>query len=73
MSGSEATRWPERLWLVRHGQSAGNVARDAAHAAGLLRIPLDTRDVDVALSLLGEQQADALGRWFAERARKRPA
>ena len=27
-------RWPERLWLVRHGQSQGNVARDAAHEAG---------------------------------------
>ncbi|MBC9033869.1 histidine phosphatase family protein [Sphingomonas sp. JC676] len=66
MSGSEAARWPERLWLVRHGQSAGNVARDAAHAAGLERIPLDTRDVDVPLSVLGERQADALGRWFAE-------
>ena len=29
--------WPERLWLVRHGQSQGNVARDAAHEAGLQR------------------------------------
>ena len=27
--------WPERLWLVRHGQSQGNVARDAADEAGL--------------------------------------
>ena len=24
-------RWPSRLWLVRHGQSAGNVARDAVY------------------------------------------
>lgn len=60
-----APRWPLRLWLVRHGQSAGNVARDEAHAAGLERIPLALRDVDVPLSELGEQQADALGRWFA--------
>src|SRR5690606_11574322 len=22
--------WPDRLWIVRHGQSAGNVARDRA-------------------------------------------
>jgi broad specificity phosphatase PhoE len=50
---------------VRHGQSAGNVARDAAHAAGIHRIDLTGRDVDVPLSALGEQQADALGRWFA--------
>ncbi|MBU3079378.1 histidine phosphatase family protein [Sphingomonas quercus] len=63
MSG--ASRWPARLWLVRHGQSAGNVARDEAHAAGLERIPIAVRDVDVPLSRLGEQQADALGRWFA--------
>lgn len=66
MSGPEAPCWPARLWLVRHGQSASNVARDAAHAAGLERIPLEIRDVDVPLSMLGEQQADALGRWFAD-------
>jgi len=58
-------RWPEHLWIVRHGQSAGNVARDAAHAAGLDVIDIAERDVDVPLSPLGEQQATALGRWFA--------
>lgn len=58
-------RWPDRLWIVRHGESAGNVARDAAHAAGLVRIDIDERDVDVPLSPLGERQSDALGRWFA--------
>lgn len=58
-------RWPSVLWVVRHGQSAGNVARDAADAAGDLRIALDHRDVDVPLSALGEQQAQALGAWFA--------
>ena len=60
------THWPLRLWVVRHGQSAGNVARDAAHAEGMLRIDLDLRDVDVQLSDLGERQAQALGRWFAD-------
>jgi broad specificity phosphatase PhoE len=60
-----ASRWPKTLWLVRHGQSAGNVARDAAHAAGLDRIEIQSRDVDVPLSVLGEEQASALGRWFA--------
>ncbi|MGN6595247.1 histidine phosphatase family protein [Sphingopyxis terrae] len=58
-------RWPSFLWVVRHGQSAGNVARDAADAAGELRIALDHRDVDVPLSPLGEEQARALGAWFA--------
>lgn len=58
-------RWPARLWIVRHGQSAGNVARDAAHAAGLPVIDIALRDVDVPLSDLGYQQAEALGHWFA--------
>lgn len=58
-------RWPTTLWIVRHGQSAGNVARDAADAAGLGRIDIADRDMDVPLSDLGRQQATALGRWFA--------
>ena len=58
-------RWPDRLWIVRHGESAGNVARDAAQAARLPRIDIGHRDVDVPLSGLGATQADALGRWFA--------
>ena len=61
-----ASRWPSRLWLVRHGQSAGNVARDQADAAGAQRIGMTGRDVDVPLSPLGEEQARGLGRWFAE-------
>lgn len=59
--------WPSVLWVVRHGQSAGNVARDQAHAAGALRIALTSRDVDVPLSELGREQAHALGKWFAKR------
>jgi broad specificity phosphatase PhoE len=53
------------LWLVRHGQSQGNVARDAAEGAGAARIGIDIRDVDVPLSALGHRQAEAAGRWFA--------
>jgi broad specificity phosphatase PhoE len=58
-------RWPERLWIIRHGQSAGNVARDSADAAGLARIAINARDVDVPLSESGRTQSLALGRWFA--------
>jgi broad specificity phosphatase PhoE len=58
-------KWPQTLWIVRHGQSAGNVARDAAESARLHLIDIAERDVDVPLSTLGEQQADALGHWFA--------
>jgi len=60
-------RWPSRLIVVRHGESAGNVARDAAEAARLAVIDVLGRDVDVPLSSLGEEQARALGRWFAAR------
>ncbi|MGV3741469.1 MAG: histidine phosphatase family protein [Burkholderiaceae bacterium] len=59
-------KWPNRIWIVRHGQSAGNVARDMAEAAGLHLIDIATRDVDVPLSPLGERQSAALGQWFKD-------
>ncbi len=62
---SSEPSWPTRLLLIRHGESAGNVARDRAEAAGLPNIDIGGRDVDVPLSPLGERQARALGRWFA--------
>ena len=57
--------WPEKLWLVRHGQSQGNIARDKADQGGHLEIAIDVRDVDVPLSELGHRQAKATGDWFA--------
>ena len=59
-------QWPCTLWIVRHGQSAGNVARDAAEAAGLPIIDIAERDIDTPLSQLGRRQAGALGHWFGE-------
>ncbi len=59
-------KWPRTLWIVRHGQSAGNVARDAAEAAGHPVIDIAERDIDVPLSELGRRQARALGHWFGE-------
>jgi probable phosphoglycerate mutase len=56
--------WPDLLYIVRHGESAGNVARDAAIEAGEAMIDIDTRDIDVPLSQLGQRQAIAVGRWF---------
>ncbi len=57
-------KWPQQLWLARHGQSAGNVARDAAEAGSRLLIDIAGRDVDVALSPLGQRQAVAMSGWF---------
>ena len=59
------TDWPDRLWIVRHGQSAGNVARDRAELAAHHLIDLETRDADTPLSDLGREQSRALGEWFA--------
>ena len=59
-------KWTETLWLVRHGQSSGNVARDAAEASGHEVIEIADRDVDVPLSSLGEQQSDTLGLWVRQ-------
>src|SRR5690242_16413376 len=61
-------RWPSKLWLVQHGESAGNVAREAAHAAGSEDIEIDARDIDVPLSEFGHSQAAALAHWFASMA-----
>ena len=57
-------KWPTILYLVRHGESAGNVARDRAEATQQPMIDIASRDVDVPLSPLGERQAAALGSWF---------
>jgi broad specificity phosphatase PhoE len=56
--------WPQTLWIVRHGQSAGNVARDHAEENGLDVIDIAFRDIDVPLSQLGHEQSIALGEWF---------
>jgi broad specificity phosphatase PhoE len=53
------------LWLLRHGQSLGNVANDAARERELERLDLADRDMDVPLSELGMEQANAFGAWLA--------
>ncbi|MED5616414.1 hypothetical protein [Janthinobacterium sp. P210005] len=54
-------KWPQHIWIVRHGQSAGDVARDAAEEEKQLLIAIAERDVDTPLSQLGARQAQALG------------
>jgi broad specificity phosphatase PhoE len=63
---STTGRWPRELFLVRHGESAGNVARDRAESSGEEWIDIADRDMDVPLSDRGEEQAQALGRWLAD-------
>ncbi len=53
------------LWLVRHGESVGNVAASQAGAAGADLIQVGLRDADVALTPTGQAQAAALGTWLA--------
>jgi broad specificity phosphatase PhoE len=56
---------PAVLWLVRHGESMGNVADARAQETGAGRLELDIRDPDVPLSDTGRAQAEALGRHLA--------
>ncbi|MBO4207878.1 histidine phosphatase family protein [Micromonospora echinofusca] len=55
----------ERLWIVRHGESTGNLAASRAEAGGAELIDLTDRDADVPLSPTGREQAVATGRWLA--------
>lgn len=56
---------PAALWLLRHGQSQGNVIRDAARGKGVDVLDIADRDMDVPLSELGQRQADAFGTWLS--------
>lgn len=55
-----------RIILVRHGQSEGNVAAEAAQREHQERISVPARDPDIELSELGRQQAQAVGRWLSQ-------
>ena len=56
--------YPRTLTVIRHAQSAGNVANDAALAAGHHELDLALRDMDVPLSPLGETQSAELAHFF---------
>jgi broad specificity phosphatase PhoE len=56
---------PVELWLLRHGQSLGNVARDKARGLDVETLEIAERDMDVPLSPLGMEQATAFGTWLA--------
>lgn len=54
-------RW---LGVVRHAESVGNLAADAAEQAGAEQLDLSVRDPDVPLSPRGGQQARAIRAWL---------
>ena len=56
---------PRALWLVRHGQSEGNVIRAAA-ARDAEVLEISARDMDVPLSNLGRRQSSAFGTWLRD-------
>ncbi|WP_216658914.1 histidine phosphatase family protein [Nocardioides sp. zg-1230] len=57
----QSGRGPDELVLVRHGESAGNIADTEARDADAERLELSARDADVELSDNGAQQARTLG------------
>ena len=61
---------PTELWLLRHGQSLGNVARDRARGPEVETLDIAERDMDVPLSDLGERQAAAFGCWLRTQERQ---
>lgn len=54
----------QELLLVRHGESAANVAASAAEAEGAEVIDAPLRDADVPLTDTGAEQAGAVGEWL---------
>lgn len=60
------------LIAVRHGESEGNVAREAAEAEQAELITIGLRDPDVPLSPRGRNQAAAVGRWLGTRPPRPP-
>jgi broad specificity phosphatase PhoE len=61
---------PKLLWLIRHGESAANVARHKAEAENLPTIEFAEREADVPLSPFGVEQSIALGKYFLKEKEK---
>ncbi|WP_051969855.1 histidine phosphatase family protein [Kitasatospora azatica] len=61
-----AAAQPSVLIATRHGQSTANVEFQLAESTGALSVPISCRDADIPLSMHGQAQAQAFGRWWAE-------
>ncbi|MDH6575596.1 histidine phosphatase family protein [Kitasatospora sp. MAP5-34] len=64
-TGRTSLRLPSVLVATRHGESLANVEFQLAAETGALTVPIASRDADIPLSLHGQAQAQALGRWWA--------
>jgi broad specificity phosphatase PhoE len=60
MSSDRAPGGATSLLLIRHGESAANVAATAAEANGAEIIDMPIRDADVPLTMVGADQAEAI-------------
>lgn len=56
---------PQKLWLVRHGETEANVAMKCANQKCKPTIGIDKRDADMLLTALGRKQARVVGEMFA--------
>ena len=62
-----AQKWPSHLIVLRHGESARNVAKDIAKAAGKHSFDLGLRDLETPLTKPGHEQARKTGRYLSSR------
>jgi len=64
----EIPKWPNRLVIVRHGQSQQNIALDLFQEGidTLIKKMYNTRDADVALTRIGHWQAKQTGTFLAD-------
>lgn len=58
-------KWPSHLVVLRHGESARNVAKDIAKAAGRHSFDLGLRDLETPLTKRGHEQARDAGRYLS--------
>ncbi len=65
---SDSQKWPDRLVIVRHGQSERNVAKERAKAAGTGGAWAGSlRDMDTPLTPVGVQQAIVTGKYLGDK------
>jgi broad specificity phosphatase PhoE len=60
-------KWPSHLVVLRHGESARNVAKGLAKAAGKHSFDVGLRDLETPLTKRGHEQARETGRYLSSR------